>query len=202
MRKAKGEIGNCPEWQFVIAGWDQGGHEAELRQLCNELKLTVGSRQSSREPTANHSSHATPPEADVVFYGPAFGEEKDALFRSSDAFILPSLSEGLPMAVLEAWAYGLPVLMTPECNLPEGFAAAAAIKIAVPGKAETLKGETSIANGLMMLLKMSDAERAGMGARGRRLVEEQFTWPKIAAQMKEVYEWVLGGVNKPGCVEG
>ena len=35
--------------------------------------------------------------------------------------ILPSFSEGLPMAVLEAWAYGLPVLMTDHCNLPEGF---------------------------------------------------------------------------------
>jgi glycosyltransferase involved in cell wall biosynthesis len=33
------------------------------------------------------------------------------------------------MVVLEAWAYGKPVLMTPECNLPEGFVAGAALRI-------------------------------------------------------------------------
>jgi poly(glycerol-phosphate) alpha-glucosyltransferase len=33
------------------------------------------------------------------------------------------------MTVLEAWAYAKPVLMTSECNLPEGFAAGAALQI-------------------------------------------------------------------------
>lgn len=36
-----------------------------------------------------------------------------------------------------------------------------------------------------------------MGARGHALVEDRFIWPKVAAQMKEVYEWVLGGGSKP-----
>jgi poly(glycerol-phosphate) alpha-glucosyltransferase len=39
-----------------------------------------------------------------------------------------------------------------------------------------------------------------MGGAGRALVEEQFTWPKVAAQMKEVYEWMLGGGTRPGCL--
>lgn len=190
------------EWQLVIAGWDQGGHEAELRRLCKELRLTVGSRRSPEEPAA------TPQAADVVFHGPAFGAEKDSLLRSADAFILPSLSEGLPMSVLEAWAYGLPVLMTPECNLPEGFAHGAAIQIASPGNAEKLKENPpmtttrpAIEDGLRAIFEMSDADRSAMGARGRRLVEERFTWPRVATQMKEVYDWVLGGGPQPACVE-
>jgi len=65
----------------------------------------------------------------MLFFGPAFGEEKEELLRSASAFILPSFSEGLPMSVLEAWAYGLPVVITPECNLPEGFAFQAALEI-------------------------------------------------------------------------
>ena len=28
------------EWQFVIAGWDQGDHEVKLKQLCEELGLS------------------------------------------------------------------------------------------------------------------------------------------------------------------
>ena len=156
-------------WQFVIAGWDQGGHEGELKAVCGELGLRAGS------------------EADVVFHGPAFGDQKEQLLRRADAFILPSLSEGLPMSVLEAWAYGLPVVMTPECNLPEGFASQAALEIQNAEKGNAKR------EGLRALLDMSDSDRIEMGKRGRRLVEEKFTWPKVAAQMKSLYEEILGG---------
>jgi poly(glycerol-phosphate) alpha-glucosyltransferase len=82
--------------------------------------------------------------------------------------------------------------MTPQCNLPEGFAAGAAIK-ADP----TVE---SLTCGLRTLFRMSDPERQHMGARGRRLVEEQFSWPQVARQMVSVYNWVLGSGPKPDCV--
>ncbi len=159
------------KWRLVIAGWDQGGHEAELRRLAEELCIAET----------------------VVFAGPQFGEDKAASFHRATAFVLPSFSEGLPVAVLEAWAHGLPVVMTPQCNLPEGLAAGAAVQVD-PEPA-------SIAAGLWELFRMSDAEREAMGERGRRLVEERFSWPKIAQQMKAVYEWVLGGGPKPEWVQ-
>ena len=90
-------------WVLAIAGWDQGGYESELKRI------------------ATGSS--------VVFLGPKFGADKTECYRACDAFVLPSLSEGLPMAVLEAWSFAKPVLMTPECNLPEGFEANAALRI-------------------------------------------------------------------------
>jgi poly(glycerol-phosphate) alpha-glucosyltransferase len=94
------------------------------------------------------------------------------------------------MSVLEAWSYGLPVLMTPECNLPEGFVCGAALEIR--GGEGSLQGsDFSFQNGLRALLEMSGVERGSMGMRGRRLVEERFTWPKVAAQMKAFYEEVL-----------
>ncbi len=91
------------------------------------------------------------------------------------------------MSVLEAWAYGLPVVMTPECNLPEGFACQAALEIQNAEKGNAKR------EGLRALLDMSDSDRIEMGKRGRRLVEEKFTWPKVAAQMKSLYEEILGG---------
>ena len=173
-------------WQLVIAGWDQGGHAAELIELCKELGVSVQNRKSRDEGRES--------EANVVFYGPAFGDDKKSLLSTADAFILPSFSEGLPMSVLEAWSYKLPVVMTPECNLPEGFAADAAIRI------ET--GAESIAQGLDLLFSMSASDLQSMGAKGRILVEERFTWKTIAAQMREVYDWMLGGGTRPESVIG
>lgn len=162
--------GKFSEWELVVAGWDQGGHEGELRALCAELGLKMADGGGRMEDGAN-----------VVFRGPVFGEEKEELLRGADAFVLPSFSEGLPMSVLEAWAYGLPVVMTPECNLPEGFASGAAL--------EVRNSEMGNARweGLRFLLDMTDPERRGMGMQGRRLVEGKFTWPRVAGRMREIF---------------
>jgi glycosyltransferase involved in cell wall biosynthesis len=180
--KSTGE-GRDP-WQLIIVGWDQGGHEAELIKLCEELGVSFERRVKGTERLDS--------EASVLFFGPAFGDDKKSLLRNADAFVLPSFSEGLPMSVLEAWSYQLPVVITPECNLPEGFAADAAIRI-----------ETSvetIAHGLNSLFSMSASDLQAMGAKGRSLVEERFTWKTIAAQMREVYDWMLGGGATPSSV--
>ena len=162
--------GESGEWRLVIAGWDQGGHEAELRRLAEELGIAET----------------------VVFAGPLFGEDKAASFHRATAFVLPSFSEGLPVAVLEAWAHGLPVVMTRQCNLPEGFEYGAAV--------ETGTTPEEIEYSLRRLFALGTEARQEMGSRGRRLVEERFTWAKIAAQMKQVYEWMLGGGAVPECV--
>ena len=94
--------------------------------------------------------------------------------------------------VLEAWAYGKPVLMTPECNLPEGFATCAALRIEPMTE--------SIVEGLTQLFDMSTDERHQMGKLGLDLVKDRFTWSKIAIEMKSVYEWMLGGGVAPPCV--
>ncbi len=96
------------------------------------------------------------------------------------------------MTVLEAWAYAKPVLMTPECNLPEGFVAGAALQIGTTSK--------EIAAGLKQLIEMSDDDRKAMGASGRALVAEAFSWARIGEQMRSVYEWMLGGGTRPETV--
>jgi poly(glycerol-phosphate) alpha-glucosyltransferase len=157
-------------WSLVLAGWDQGGHEQELKRRAKQLGI----------------------ERDVHFVGPLFGESKASAYAHANACVLPSLSEGLPMMVLEAWSYGKPVLMTQQCNLPEGFDAGAAIK-AQPEKA-------SIANSLADLLGASDADRVEMGRRGLDLVKRKFTWSKVADDMHQVYRWLIGGGSPPSCV--
>src|SRR5215471_9614923 len=158
--------GNGQRWLLAIAGWDQNGYENELKRIG--------------------------PDASVVFLGPRFGAEKSECYRTCDAFILPSLSEGLPMTVLEAWSYAKPVLMTAECNLSEGFSAEAALRIG------SSAGE--IGPGLNQLFKMSDDDRAAMGTRGRTLVAMKFSWPRIGERMRAVYDWVVGAGAPPDTI--
>jgi poly(glycerol-phosphate) alpha-glucosyltransferase len=190
VRGQRSEAGGREDWQFVVAGWDQSGHEANLKRLCDELHLTYAETPASI--FTDNGQRTKDNGASVIFTGPAFGLEKDALLRRASAFILPSFSEGLPMSVLEAWSYRLPVLMTDECNLPEGFAADAAIHIGTD--------VTSIAEGMRGLLRSPASDLRSLGRNGRALVERQFTWPQIAAQMKDVYDWVLGIGEKPSSI--
>jgi len=177
------------KWVLAIAGWDQGGHEAELKRLCDELKIPFADIRKEKAESGKQKADFPP---SVVFLGPQFNGNKAACYRHCDAFVLPSFSEGLPMVVLEAWANSKPVIMTPECNLPEGFQAGAALKVEAT--------EAGMVAGLNELQRMTDNERTAMGSRGHDLVVERFTWSRVAQQLQSVQEWVLGGGAKPGCI--
>ncbi len=173
------------DWTLVIAGWDQGGHEAALKRQASKAGLAWTDLQELPESETRLQTGLEHPPP-LVFTGPVFGMNKERLYRACEAFALPSYSEGLPMVVLEAWAYGKPVIMTSMCNLPEGFEAQAALRI------ET--NAAFICDSLKQLVKFSAAERQDMGARGRSLVETKFNWPRVANQMREVnYALVRGG---------
>ena len=189
-------------WILAIAGWDQGGHEAELKRLATELGIVW---QDVREHPTFNIQHSTSNQSEVgsrksevsgqssvVFLGPQFGDAKSACYRNCDAFILPSFSEGVPMVVLEAWAYRKPVLMTPECNLPAGFARGAAMRI------ET--NVESISQGLRELFQAPSSRLQALGASGHQLVCEQFAWPVLGREMAGLYRWILGGGDKPACI--
>ncbi|MFK7967481.1 MAG: glycosyltransferase [Burkholderiaceae bacterium] len=151
-----------PDWQFVMAGWGEPADEAHLRQRLE----------------TDHSALSR-----CHFVGPAYDEQKQGWYQHASGFALPSLSEGLPMVILEAWSYGLPVLMTDECNLSLAFAAGAALRIdaKAPG----------IAPALTQLMQMSDEQRREMGNRGASLLNDRYTWQAVAAQFEAVYEWLL-----------
>lgn len=182
-------------WKWVIAGWDQGEHEKELQRLADSLEIPwvqVGSH-GEEEDMRFRDVMSGESAASLFFVGPVFGEEKDELLRLADAFILPSHSEGLPMGVLEAWAYRTPVVMTVHCHLDAGFEEGAAIQVDPEPE--------SIAKGLRGLFAMNEEDLRSMGDRGRALVEKVHSWPVVAKEMKAVYDWVLGGGEKPSTVE-
>lgn len=158
------------DWIFIIAGWDQYNYRKTLEKKVYDLKLN------------NY----------VKFVGPQYGNYKKALLQNSSAFILPSYSEGLPVSVLEAWSYNLPVLMTNECNLEESFDLGAAIKIT--------HNPEDIAKSLVKFSEMSYQDLYKLKENGLKLIKEKYSWDKIAKDLSEVVEWSLNRHYTPSCL--
>lgn len=142
-----------PDWELHIVGPDEGGYLATAQQLVRELSAI-----------------------NVQFSGPVRGEAKTRAFARADAFVLPSYSEGMPMVLLEAAAFGLPIVQTTGCNFPqlteEGGAWCAEPAVA------------SLTHELEGLLSSNDSERIQRGAEGRRLVERAYAWSSLAEQLQ------------------
>ncbi|MGH3072982.1 MAG: glycosyltransferase family 4 protein, partial [Gaiellaceae bacterium] len=103
------------------------------------------------------------------------------LVAAMDVFVLPSLNEGIPMALLEAMALNRPVVATDVGGVPEVLEDGVTGLVAEPGR------PGGLARGIAALL--GDAERAaGMGRAGRDVARERFSREQMAAATAEIYE--------------
>jgi glycosyltransferase involved in cell wall biosynthesis len=111
-------------------------------------------------------------QGDVVIAG--FRNDLDRLLSWFDLLVLPSFTEGMPNVVLEAMAAGVPVVATAVGGTPEAVADGETGWLVPPGNPAELARR--------IIDVLSDSERQSMGRRGRRRVEEQFTF---AAQARK-----------------
>jgi glycosyltransferase involved in cell wall biosynthesis len=155
-----------PDLHLLLAGKDDGALAPLLRQLSE-------SGLSSR----------------VTWLGHVAGARARQVWGAADAFVLPSYSEGFSMAILEALACRLPVLITTTCHFTELAAAGGGIVVE-----PTVE---SLTQGLRDLLDRSDSERTELGRLGRNLVEREYTWEKQGKRLANVYRWVAHGGPTP-----
>lgn len=117
-----------------------------------------------------------------IFSGQLTGYDKTAFLGGSDIFTLPSYSEGFSMAVLEAMAVGLPVIISDHCHFPEVVDSSSGVIIDA--------NVTQLLNALKMLVSDSSL-RNDMGVNGRELALEKFTWDIVTEKMLALYQDIL-----------
>jgi glycosyltransferase involved in cell wall biosynthesis len=119
-------------------------------------------------------------EATVEFPGwLAADEAREQLCRAT-IFALPSYAEGLPMALLEAMSYGLPVVTTPVGGIPAVVSHGETGLLVGPGDVEGL------ASAISELLGNSDA-RARLGQAARVLVSTEYSLDAVLRRIRRIY---------------
>jgi glycosyltransferase involved in cell wall biosynthesis len=115
-------------------------------------------------------------------------EEVPAFLRALDVFVLPSLWEGLPLALLEAMAMGLPVVASRAIGIAEAIDHGACGLLVAPRDREAM------AQAVVSVL--DDPGRAArLGAAARRRVLERHTLEAVAGRMDALYRRILGGTS-------
>ena len=152
-------------------------------RVANELgvdaRLIIAGR-GEEQPRLRRYAHAIGIGSQVCFAGPVFGADKVKLFSGCDLFMLPSYAEGLPYALLESMAAGVPVVATPVGAIPD---------VMVDGTHGVLvppRDGKAIAQALALL--GADRERLSWMSRAcRRRVRAAFSIDRLAAELSGIY---------------
>lgn len=146
-----------PGAELVIAGDGDRSYVASLRDRASELGSASG----------------------ICFVGFATADLKARLFAEADVFVLPSFHENFGVAVVEALAAGLPVVITEEVQLAS-FVRSTQLGIVTSRERERLAA--SIVRGLT-----DHTLRHHTATRASRLLEQSFSLQTVGRQLGELY---------------
>jgi glycosyltransferase involved in cell wall biosynthesis len=144
------------EWKLVLAGDGDAEYVQSLRDLVEKEK---------------GNEH-------VIFAGWLEGNRKEAALRNASLLALTSYQENFGLCVIEALAYGVPVVVSADVNLAGEIAAANAGWITEVSASAI---EKSLSDAMI-----SESERLKRGKNGRELASH-FAWPGVTDQLLELY---------------
>ena len=118
----------------------------------------------------------------VSFPGFITGRQKNILLQGSDIFALPSYSENFGIAVAEAMAAGLPVIVTAGVQI--------APEIATANAGIIIEGETELTNAITKLLKSTQL-RSQLSKNAIELTKKRYAWSQISRQLSYFYAEII-----------
>ena len=157
---------------------------AELLAAGAELEvLLAGPGEPAAQPPALLESPR------VRWDGYLSEEPKAAAMRDAQVFVMPSVSEGMPVALLEAMAYGLAIVATTVGGIPE---------VAEHGaNAILVEPDDSIALALALGQLLADPELRGRLGRAARARAEHLNGVEVFGRLEALYETVAAGRRAP-----
>ncbi len=158
--------------------------QAQIPGVC--FVFVGGLEFGAERAIIEQARQALPSQDGVTFTGIITGQSKRDLFAAADIFILPSHSENFPIAVLEAMAAGLPLVVTPVGALPEVLEEGRNAFFIQPGD------HAALADRLIRLAR-DPALRQTMGAANRELFRREYLPDVILKRIERLYEAVLAG---------
>jgi glycosyltransferase involved in cell wall biosynthesis len=147
-----------------------------VKMLEEDFELLIVGEGSQENELRNVASGSD----NVKFLGYLGGKELVEKYLESDVFILPSIWEGLPVSLLEAMAAGLPVIVTDVGGISGICLNGENALVVNPGNPEEL------ASAMKKMIDDGDL-RMKLGEKGRKTVEEKFSWKNTANSVMKIY---------------
>lgn len=164
-----------------------------FKTLHNELQdaelLIIGADDKRYEEFLHDEVKRLHLEGNVRFTGFLTGKEKDEATMSLSYLAVPSDFENFGNIVTEALVRGVPVIASKGMPWQELEKHHCGWWIE--------NDQESINKTLLEAIRLPEAERQQMGRNGKELIRKEYAVPTLGAKMKQLYEWILNGSNKP-----
>ena len=147
---------------------------------CNDIKYLIVGPERDEEYTAELQSTIGSHNLGDTVHITGFVEKKETALGVADIFLLPSLGEGTPLAIMEAMAMGVPIVATSVGGVPDMLGSGSAGQLVPPKDPDAIARaiEEYISNPELM---QRHSEKAS------KLVETEFSIKKIANKYRSVY---------------
>ena len=153
-----------------------------VAEVVPDVKMVVAGAGEIEQVTSKATAEGVA--GHFVFPGWVRGEQKEKLLKESDIFFLPSYTEGMPMSVLDAMGYGLPIVSTNVGGIP---------RIVHEGENGFLRepGDMTGFTETIIQILTDDSMRQNMGEQSLKIVKERYSLEKHIEEIEKVYEGVI-----------